>query len=337
MNAPCRVVGAARVGVPPLAGSLLLTACLVLPACEPSPHLATRPKLEAVAGHVSLATLVPRLASDTVEVHPPATIEPVDLEVPDRCDRLLRRETASGPQLGKQRPAWLRKADTRWAHQQRLRALIGVVARELGADETAAEMIWRKAIYESSGNAGNVHIRSRDIEANRAAASKGRQRAAPRWRRAKVPVYDKRRGKLREVGSFDAWALGRGLYGMVTGLHVHRWSSDAPPWSLCDPIIATVTLIWAMRAGLAECRGTTLRDAYRRFSSGKCARREESLERRFDHLARGKVRGLSLDAFDPDAPAVLGERWPEATTDRGTLLAILRDEVAAAGLEQPPP
>lgn len=254
------------------------------------------------------------------------------LDVSDRCDRLLLQDTPSGPQLTKARPAWLRNGKTRWTYQKRLRELVRLVAAEMGADDLAAEMIWRKAIYESSGNPGNVHIRSRDLEANRRAANKGRKLATKRWRRAKVPVYAKRRGRARKIGTHDAWALGRGLYGMVTGLHMHRWSPDAPPWSLCDPVIATVVMIWAMRAGLEECHGSTLRDAYRRFSSGKCAVREARLERRFDRLARGKVRGLRLEPFDPDAPAVLGERWPEATTDRAELLAVLRNSAIDAGL-----
>ena len=114
---------------------------------------------------------------------------------------------------------------------------------------------------------------------------------------------------------------------MVTGLHMQRWSTDAPPWALCDPIVATVTAYWALRAGLAECRGRTLRDAYRRFSSGRCALREPERERAFDRIARGHVRGLKLGRIDPDAPADFGDRWPEETTDRALLLAKLRRRI----------
>lgn len=294
-----------------------------------------------VSSHVSLALPQLSLARLTPVVDteaPPLATEParprVSLDLPDRCNRLLYKDTDASPVpvLSKERPTWLRTAEGRNAHQAKIRELVYMVADELGADETAAEMVWRKAIYESSGNAGNVHIRSKDIEANRAAAGKGRRQSTARWRRAKVPIYRKHRGRTRNAGSFDAWALGRGLYGQVTGLHMHRWSTDAPPWSLCDPLVATVTVFWSMRAGLAECKGETLRDAYRRFSSGKCAQRSPELERRFDRLARGKVRGLSLSSFDPDTPARLGERWPADTSERGELLAVLQERASALGL-----
>lgn len=287
------------------------------------------PARHAAAAQVSVAS--PRVG-ETVAAPEPATPR-VSLDLPDRCDRLVWRKTDDGVRLSKERPAWLGTAAGREAQQAELRELIAIVATELGADETAAEMLWRKAIYESSGNPGNVHVRSPDVAANRSAASKGRRRASARWRRAKIPVYRKSRGRLREAGTFDAWALGRGLFGQVTGLHMHRWAADAPPWSLCDPVVATVTVIWAMRAGLDECKGESLRDAYRRFSSGKCAERSARLEGRFDRLARGRVRGLVLPAFDPDAPAVLGERWPEAETDRGVLLGVLRAKLDAAGMD----
>lgn len=259
------------------------------------------------------------------------------LDLPDSCRRLVVREVEREVygrivverRIGKVRAtSWMRDEAKRWQHQQDLRRLIYAIGDELGADRLASEMVWRKAIMESSGDAANVHVMNEDIRANRGAASKGRARAADRWKRARVPVYQVQRGRLRKVGTHDAWSLGRGLYGQVTGLHMHRWSADAPPWSLCDPIVATVTVFWAMRAGIEECRGSTLRDAYRRFSSGKCAIREDELEARFDRLARGKVRGLRLDAFDPDAPAVLGDRWDESSADREIMLAVMRERVA---------
>jgi hypothetical protein len=307
-----------------LAGLWLLSAH-PLRAEEPQ----SLPQLQVAAPDlVSIEDEVERSALDTAEASAPVSSGPDELEYPDRCDRLVLRDTPSGEQLSKERPKWLRKAKTRWPHQQKLRRQIHVIADELGADETAAEMIWRKAIYESSGNAGNVHIRTKDVEANRTAAGKGRKRSAKRWRRVRVPVYKKLGGRWRHVDSHDAWALGRGLYGMVTGLYAHWWGDDAPPWALCDPIVSTVTIIWAMRAGLDQCHGTTLRDAYRRYSSGKCALRTESLERRFDRLARGRVRGLELGAFDPDALAQLGAHWPEESTNRAELYRVIQARLA---------
>jgi len=274
----------------------------------------------------SLAFLAPVVPLQPVE--PSAAIE--TLAVPDRCDRLVLIDTPSGLQLSKERPKWLRSAASRSARQREVERVVDAVAAEMGVDETAAAMIWRKAIYESSGNAGNVHIRSADLEANRTAAAWGRRRSSRRWRYASVPVYRKVQGAMRLANQHDAWALGRGLYGQVTGLHMHRWSTDAPPWSLCDPVIATITVVWSMRAGLTECRGSTLRDAYRRFSSGKCAIRSPELERRFDRLAAGRVRGLKLEPFNPDASAVLGTRWPEGETDRRALLAAVHRRLALA-------
>jgi len=231
--------------------------------------------------------------------------------------------------VSKTKPAWLNSAAERAEHQAEIRELIFAVADELGADELAAEMIWRKAIYESSGDASNLHLLNPDVRANKSAASKGKRRASELWKQAEVMVYEDIGEELPvEAGQVDAWTFGRGLYGQVTGLHMHRWSADAPPWALCDPIVATVTVIWAMRAGLDECHGETLRDAYRRFSSGKCATRSAELEGRFDRLARGRVRGLKLEPFNPDARAELGDRWDEATTDREVLLAVLRSRVA---------
>jgi hypothetical protein len=266
------------------------------------------------AGHVPLAI----------------TIEPerADLDVPDTCDRLLAVETPSGRQLTKIQPLGLGRASSRADQQRWIRGLVNIVGDELGADAIAREVVYRKAILESSGNHAAVHVRTADIEANRRAARRGRAVSSKRWARARVPVYKRHRKQLEPVGTYDAWALGRGLYGQVTGLHLSRWSTDAPPWSLCDPIIATVTTFWSMRAGLEQCDGETMRDAYRRFASGRCALREPSQERAFDRLASGRVRGLKLAKIDPEAPAKLGTRWPEDETDRAILLAKLRRRVA---------
>lgn len=267
------------------------------------------------------------------------TVEPqrADLDIPDRCDRLALVKTPSGLQLSKRPPSWLRSDRARAEYQAWVRGVVEIVGDELGADALAREVIYRKAILESSGNPGAVHVRSADVAANRRAARRGRETSSERWARARVPVEQRVRGAWRVVDDYDAWALGRGLYGQVTGLHLARWSTDAPPWALCDPVIATVTVIWSMRAGLAKCHGSTLRDAYRRFSSGRCALREPARERAFDVIARGHVRGLRLSRFDPDAPADFGERWPEATTDRAILLARLRRRIADEVGPEPSP
>ncbi len=38
---------------------------------------------------------------------------------------------------------------------------------------------------------------------------------------------------------------------------------------------------------------------------------------------------MMIEAFEPDARAQLGERWPQDTTDRGVLLEVLRRKVEA--------
>jgi hypothetical protein len=253
-----------------------------------------------------------------------ATIPQVDLDLPDTCDRLVWVMTPSGPQLSKRPPAWLRDVAKRREYQQWLRGVIAIVGDELGANPDAAEMIWRKSILESSGNPGAVHILTADFAANRAAAKRGRSASSERWAKAVISTYVLKNGALLEAGHYDAWRLGRGLYGQVTGLHVRRWGADVPPWSLCDERVATVTTIWSMRAGLAQCSGKSLRDAYRRFSSGRCEKRSVEREQNFDRLARGRVRGLKLEPFNPDVLADFGDHWPESGSDRSVLLARLR-------------
>jgi hypothetical protein len=274
------------------------------------------------------SVLVPRPVPDASPASRRAS-----LDLPDTCDKLVVRKTPSGPQLTKHVPPWLRDKALRAAHQAEVRLVIETIAAELGADAVSTEMLVRKGIHESSLNWRGVHVRTADVDANRRAARRGRMLSSDRWARARVDIHETRRGRLAVVGTYDAWALGRGLYGQVTGLHMSRWSTDAPPWSLCDPIVATVTAIWSMRAGLIECRRVKLRDAYRRFSSGRCAVREPKLERGFDTLARGHVRGLKLPRFDPNAEADFGTRWPEETTDRAELLAVLRARLELAGAD----
>lgn len=300
-----------------------LLAIRFLVGCEAPPEALELPADHAAPSAPMFVRAVP------LQQAPVSVTIGTGLDMADKCDRLLMVDTPSGPQLTKVRAPWLPNEAKRRAVQAEMRYLIAVVVDEMGGDALAAEMVWRKALYESSGHAGNLHVHSPDVDANRAAASKGRRRATERWARARVPVYRRHRGTLREAGSADAWAFGRGPYGMVTGLYMHRWHADAPPWSLCDPVVATVVLVWSMRAGLEECRGSTLRDAFRRLSSGKCAIREDRLERRFDALAAGKVRKARISEWkiDPDAPADFGDRWPAETTDRRELLAAIHQRL----------
>lgn len=265
-------------------------------------------------------------------VVPPAAItiapERVSLDVPDRCDPLVIVERDGTRRLSKQLPAWFASEAGRAQQRARIRRVVEIVADEMGADELAVELLWRKAISESSANAGAVHVLSPDIEANETFARRGIKLSSDRWKRAAIPVHEKRRGELVVVDELSAWAIGRGLLGMNTGLYMARWSTDAPPWSLCTPEIALVTAIWSIRYGQRRCKDSSLRFAYRWISAGQCGPRAPDKERRFDRLARGNVRGLKLPSVDARADVDFGDRWPQDTADRGELLAVLQRRLA---------
>ncbi len=252
----------------------------------------------------------------------------VDLALPDTCDRLYAVLGENGPRLTKRTPAWLRSPVERAAHQAEIRRGIAIVVGEMGGDALAAEFLYRKAILESSGNPGAVHVLDLDLDANRSSARRGMAMSTERWADARVVVYSP---DGDQAGTVNAWTIGRGLYGMNTGLYLHHWSTDSPPWSLCDPVVATVTAIWSLRAGLRRCAADDLRTAYRLISSGQCGERSEAKEANFDRLARGRVRGLRLEPFDVDAKADFGERWDQESSDPAVLLAVIRVRLASEG------
>lgn len=261
---------------------------------------------------------------------------PEILAEPNRCDPLILRESAEGPALSKRLPDWLKSPSAAAAKRAEVRRIIATVGDELGADDLAVELLYRKAISESSANPGSIHVHGPDVDAGVAFASYGREHTSERWADARVPVFVLEDGELVQArtargnpATYDAWALGRGLYGMVTPLYVPRyWSVDAPPWSLCDPVVATVVAIWSARKGLAQCKTDSMRSAYRWLSAGTCREREPDKERRFDRLARGHVRGLELPRIDPRSRVDFGDRWPMETSDRVELLAKLRTRIA---------
>lgn len=259
-------------------------------------------------------------------------IEPerASLDVQDTCDVLLAVRRRDGSRaVGKQLPAWWWEPQDRAAHQAMVAELIEVVADELGADDLATELLERKARLEASLNPGSVHVLNGDLEANRRWARFGRDLAAERWQSARVPIFEDVRGELVEVGDADAWSIGRGLYGMNSGLYMRHWSADAPPWSLCDPAIATVVAIWSIREGQERCDDKSLRQAYRWLSAGTCKERSAAKEANFDRLARGNVRGAKLPKISANADGDFGTRWPKETTDRAVLLAVLHRRIAA--------
>jgi len=302
--------------------NVLAALALLALACGPSP---TPHQVEAEPAEV------PGVYPAIAEVPVALTVEPerAELAGPNRCDKLVVVRRPGRPaRLGKQLPDWWRSARSRADHQAWSRAVIRVVANELGVGPHATELLWRKALSESSGNETAVHVLNPDLEAARAGASVGRRSSSPRWRRATVPIYEERRGEFEVIDEHDAWQLGRGLYGQVTGYYLPRWSAAAPPWELCDPVVATVTLIWSARSGQGRCRSSSLRDSYRWISAGKCEPRSEKRERAWDRMARGHVRGLKLPRMPAAAPADWGNRWSEQSADRALLLAKLRHRIA---------
>jgi hypothetical protein len=282
--------------------------------------------------NVDLALALPvesKPARPAESVEDPAW-RPRVLDLPDTCDRITARETPEGPVFGKRLPEWFADDDARWREQRRLRALVRLIGDEMGMDPLASEMLWRGAIREGSGNPGSVHMLSVDQAANVRSAYGGVKRATE-WTEAPVMVFDAKRAE-KSIGSINGWAVGRGTYGMNTSLFMHRWSTEAPPWVLCDPIVATVTAIYSMRAGLAKCSQKTLREAHWRLFAATCSIDDPERSQKFDRLARGNVRGLTLEPFDPATPAELGDRWPEESTDREALYLLLRGRAVDAGL-----
>lgn len=281
------------------------------------------------------------VAIESVPTWVPYVVEPeapkVDFgRMPNTCDPLLWVNRNGEPRLSKRLPAWFAGERSRAEHQAEVRAVIQVVADEMGADEMAAEFLWRKAIMESSGNEGSVHVHGPDVAAGLAFSGHAQRQTSEQWADARVPVFVLENGELVQPrtargnpATYDAWAVGRGLYGMVTPLYVPQYlGPDAPPWALCDPVASTVVAIWSIRKGLAQCRADRLRDAYRWISAGTCNDRGATAERRFDRLARGKVRGLRLPAFDAKAKADFGDRWPQSSTNPEVLLGVIHERLA---------
>lgn len=250
----------------------------------------------------------------------------VNLEIRNQCDPLMLVKHKDGsPGLGKRLPEWFKSEPSRLDHQAQIREIIYAVAHEMGADDMAAELLFRKAILESSGNEGALHLLHGDL----AAAEKGERYAieltSEKLAKARIPVFIIENGELKQpIGisgnpiTHGAWPIGRGLYGMVTPYYVPKYlGKDTPPWAICDPITATIVAIWSVRRGLEKCRTNKMRAAYRWLSAGTCKIRSEKKEKIFERLARGKIRGLSLKKINPESVVDFGDRWQISLDDRG--------------------
>jgi hypothetical protein len=180
---------------------------------------------------------------------------------------------------------------------------VATVARELGASPAARRLLIRWANRESHANPATRH----ELPADRAAAS------SPRARKAILAM-----GRVFEDGR---WGHGRGLYGMQPAFYLRRWDPSADPDVLCDPIVATVTAIWAARDHAKECRRAghepTILVASRRWGSGHCRPRAR------DHSTQNFWRERGVD---PHTPVSWGRDWPEESTDRDELYAHLLEK-----------
>lgn len=103
-------------------------------------------------------------------------------------------------------------------------AAIDMLSRAVGVDPWGLRLL---AMHESSGDYLVTHESGPDRRANVHAW----QSEAKRY--AQNPYY-------RDAAR---WAVGRGPYGMVVAYHLYRWSADADPLALHDPVIATVVAL----------------------------------------------------------------------------------------------
>lgn len=281
----------------------------------------------------------------------------------NRCER-LRMHIGEG---GRRRYKRIRRPWTR-ADQQRFAQLVGLVAREMGADPRLIR-VW--AMRESSYRPHAMHVLNPDVEAATAA-----------WRRlhysakeeaelmalmeqvgARNPRYWQAKARLhrvqtfrdnaylddvvvfevvtsdgeRSTGSEPAWAFGYGPFGFNPAYFVPVWDSRSPPWVFCedDGLVAIITAVWAARTAQRECEAQGFGGSYasvnRRFSKGHCG----PVAQHANFRARARRLGL-----DPDARAKLGRKWKRTQTDRDEILRSMRSKAVAAGLlfaRIPPP
>lgn len=263
------------------------------------------------------------------------------------------------------------------ADRARTKELIRLVAREMGAAHP--EFFVDLALHESTWAPESVHILNPDERANQRAWERHtysgprermlekrlstqsarsraywgtkRQLAALRRFEGNAYWYDDLKMPLivggRDSGLHETrsvWSFGYGLYGHNAVLYVPFWSSDAPPWVLCDHdgIVATIVEVWAARKAARDCAFLSKKDpetygtdgasytaVLRRLSGGHCN------PRRLGPAWRG-IMARSSVPWD-QAPA-FGSEFPRAETPRGVVLSHMLVAAAEAGLlrSEPP-
>jgi len=255
---------------------------------------------------------------------------------------------------------------------------IHILNRDLEANSDA----WRKHSYHASTEAAlERQLETLDARGKKFWGVKARlgdirlYKGNPHWDDEleytyRIPEREHRGEKFPESEwqeQRSVWAFGYGLYGMNAVLYTHLWDRQAPPWVLCgdEGIIATITIVWALRNQQAECENLTAKDAERWGSDGGTAR---GVVRRF---ARGKCSDAKLgpawrklmatahydNAIDWDAKPSFGTKFDRYEThmrggkrrytkdekgkrirsDREAILAHMRAKAEAKGLLRPEP
>jgi hypothetical protein len=258
---------------------------------------------------------------------------------------------------------WHKRLRRSWTEddRRRFRKLVEFVAKEFGADPRLLSL-W--ALRESTYNPYAIHVLDPDVEGSTTAWRRHRwnpERAAELEAQmaelgARDSGYWTAKAELARISRFrtnphydalidydlvtldgarvpeqrSAWGYGYGPFGFNPTYFLPIWDADAPPWIFCndDGLAAIVTAIWAARQHQRECESLGFEGSNevvnRRFSSGHC---QERPGRAHKFRERARARGI-----DPDARAKLGDRWPEASSDRAELLAHLRARAAEQGL-----
>lgn len=226
------------------------------------------------------------------------------------------------------------------ADQREMRRHIGIVAREMGAEP---KLLWIWALRESSYRPYKRHRLNPDMEAAYSAwqrfryteSRERRYRDIMRTHSAKDGTDDfwkakaglKRISVYKDNPTYEAmwrWSTGYGLYGMQPIYHVKRWDPNAPPEILCDPVVATVTAVWAARQIRDTCSSMGFPGTYetvnRGYSSGHCKLRPS--------WAKYFRRRADRAGLDATGLARLGKAWLRKTTDRDEVLAHMRAKIA---------
>jgi len=244
-------------------------------------------------------------------------------EFPGQCETLTTSK--NGPHLKR-----VRRADT---SKEEVVAVIRAVAAEMGADP---QLLLAIAAHESTWAPGALHVLPGDRGAGLAAwqsasYSESREKRYqsilsvgpqhPRFYPAKLGMW--RMSLYKDNAYWDhktmigdqevgVWTYGYGLYGMAPVLYVRLWDTTSPPWVLCDPAVATATLVWALRGQKAACaaRGEsgTVEQVIARYATGRCG---------------NKVKKSWKSAVAKTKKVALGNKWKQETADRAALLQAI--------------